>query len=95
MNIAEETRKIENARDNLAKINAMLVYNQEKELEHEKALEKEYEANLNKEQKVLAKLDEDSDSYSTQLERVQEASLIVALNKETIAQYEMNLIELK
>lgn len=95
MNIVEETRKIENARDNLAKINAMLVYNQEKELEHEKALEKEYEANLNKEQKELAKLDEGSDAYNTQLERVQEASLMVALNKETIAQYEMNLLVLK
>jgi hypothetical protein len=95
MNIVEETRKIENARENLAKINAMLVYNQEKELEHEKALEKEYEANLNKEQKELAKLDEGSDAYNTQLGRVQEASLMVALNKETIAQYEMNLLELK
>jgi hypothetical protein len=95
MNIVEETLKIENARDNLAKINAMLVYNQEKELEHEKAILKEYEANLNKEQKELAKLDEGSDAYNTQLERVQEASLIVALNKETIAQYEMNLLELK
>lgn len=95
MNIVEETRKIENALDNLAKINAMLVYNQEKELEHEKALEKELSSNLNKEQKELAKLDEGSDAYNTQLERVQEASLMVAINKETIAQYEMNLLVLK
>lgn len=95
MNIAEETRKIENTRDNLAKINAMLVYNQKKELAHEQELQKDYEANLDKEQKQLAKLDEDTDAYEKQLERVKEASLILALNKETVSQYEMNLLELE
>lgn len=92
MDIVNETRKIDNARKNINTMRAAIVYNQTKELNHERELKKEYEANFEKERKTLSELEEGTHAYNTQLEKLDEASLILALTNETIAQYELNLI---
>lgn len=89
-----DAQEIKNASKNAETMKALLIKTQQEELQNQQELLKELIEYFDKENKILTAMPDDSENYEEQAIKVEEASVIVALTKEAIAQYQMNLIEL-
>lgn len=93
--MADVREKIQNNLANAHRQLAAITQAQKEELKNSKHILKQYEALYDKEMKVLNTLQYDTKERGEQQERIDDLSRKITLTEETIAQYEMNLRELK
>lgn len=84
---------LQNAKANLERLRAALVVQQQQDLENQKAILTQVQADYDSAQTELSNIDEDSPIYAEKANKVEEIALVMAITQENIAQYQMNLLD--
>ena len=88
-----DTNALRNASRNIDRVRAALIVQQQNELKNQQAILTQTESDYNAAQKELLGLEESTDAYNEKARYIEDVALVMSLIKETIAQYQMNLLD--